>query len=214
MEKTGLLRIFITLLFLLLLCPGVYSRTAQEAAQAVVDHMRSKKFEKDFTKDLDKAQRHLDTHKQTTDAKVKENIQTLAPTINESKKIIEQTVQNNAPRPKEELLIFLSESMPDHEIWRFLAGGSKLMRFKNVKFIMYGIPQEGVIDRYAEKHQQNILLSIDPFLFEAHKIVTVPVVILGEYRINAPLNLSEALDLIGQAAGIDISEMKYELQLP
>ena len=154
MEKTGLLRIFISVVLLLIFAPGAVAEQADDR------------------------------------------------------------LQNKAPKPKEELLIFLSESMPDHEIWRFLAGGMKLMRFKDVKFVMYGFPQRNVIDQYAEKHQKDIFLSIDPFLFEKHDITNVPVVILGDYRVDAPLNLSEVLDLIGAKSGLDFSKEKYELQLP
>ncbi len=194
-----MLRLSLTLLLVLLGSPAM----ATDPVQMVIEQSRS-------------IQVNPATGRVARQPKISATMrQKAADAVSRSQKILRHSIQSRQKAPRQELLIFLSESMPDHEIWRFLTGGIKLMRFWEVKFCMYGPPVKGVTDHYAETHQKNITLTIDPFLFETHQITAVPVVILGELRVDAPLNLSEALDLLATfEKKMDISKMRYELQLP
>jgi hypothetical protein len=181
-----------------------------------MEHMSSDDFKKKVSESLKKAHRHLEKTKKKTESELKKKIEKVTPIVTDSKKNAGKMLQNlwNPSNKKEDLLVFLSESMPDYEIWRFLNNGLKLMPFKDVKFIMNGFPQKKIIAEYSKLHKTNIRLSIDPFLFEEYDIKAVPVVILGGYRVNAPLNLSEVLTLIEDRTGDNYSKMKYELQIP
>jgi len=214
-ETANLLRIY--LIFCLLIFPE-YAVSGQERdqAQSVIDHMSSDAFKRKMSDSSKRAGQHLEKTKKKTELGLKKNIKKLKPIVADSRKNAGKTLQNlsNPSKKKEELLIFLSESMPDYKIWRFLNNGLKLMPFKNVKFVMNGFPQKNIIEKYSQRHKTNIRLSIDPFLFEEYDIKTVPVVILGGHRVDAPLNLSEVLTLIEERSGNDYSKMKYELQIP
>ena len=210
-----MLRIYLTIS--LLIFPN-YAVSGEESDQArsVIDRMSSDAFKKKLSDGLKRAGKHLEKTKKKTESDVKKNIKKVKPIVADSKKNAEKTLQNlsKPSNKKEDLLIFLSESMPDYKIWRFLNNGLKLMPFKNVRFVMNGFPQKKIIEEYSQRHKINIRLSIDPFLFEKYNIKAVPAVILGEYRVDSPLNLSEALILIEERSGNDYSKMKYELQIP
>jgi hypothetical protein len=214
-ETTNLLRIY--LIISLLIFPNhAVSGEESDQARSVIDRMSSDAFKKKLSDSLKRAGQHLEKTKKKTVSGVKKSIKNVKPIVADSKKNAGKTLQNlsKPSNKKEDLLIFLSESMPDYKIWRFLNNGLKLMPFKNVRFVMNGFPQKKIIEEYTQRHKTNIRLSIDPFLFEKYDIKAVPAVIIGEYRVDAPLNLSEVLTLIEEHSGNDYSKMKYELQIP
>jgi hypothetical protein len=137
-----------------------------------------------------------------TQAKIDAQIERLQP----------EKAQSTPAKP--EIVIFVSESMPDALITEFAKSAFRLKEKASVRFVLYGFPQNGlssfIFGIKAQEYQVD--LNIDSFLFKAFDVKTVPTLIADrKFKVNAPLSFRSALQKIQEASNQDFSDLIEEL---
>ena len=119
---------------------------------------------------------------------IKAQMNRLKPIIEKQKREVYRGVIEKKQKPgtsdKTKVLVFISASMPNTLITQFAQSAQKLKETHDTQFIINGIPKRG-LDQFIKNikgDQLPISLSVDPFMFEAFGIESVPAVVInGQY---------------------------------
>lgn len=108
---------------------------------------------------------------------------------------------------KNELLIFISGSMPQASTRKFVIEANQLTC--DVKFILNGQPRQGIgqFVNTIKDPQQKMYLHIDPLLFDAYDIQSVPVLVLNRsILVKHPESIRKALLVVQKTTGQDLTD--------
>jgi hypothetical protein len=153
-------------------------------------------------------------------AKMAEEAKRLGPAVEKQKaKVLEkiqqiQSEENQSTPAKPEIIVFVSESMPDALIAEFAKSAFQLKEKALIRFVLCGFPQSGLssfIDGIKAKAYQ-VQLSIDSFLFKTFDVQAVPTLIADrKFKVNSPSSLRSALQKIQEKSNRDYSDLIQEL---
>jgi hypothetical protein len=80
----------------------------------------------------------------------------------------------------------------------------------DVRFILNGQPQKGISGfvRSVKGKQQKLILHVDPLLFDAYEVQSVPVMVLNRAIIvKHPESVKNALLMVQKTTGQDLSDL-------
>ena len=99
------------------------------------------------------------------------------------------------------IYVFISSSMPKYLLKEFAEESFKLDEngLATVDFVLRGVPDMG-LDKFRElinPANKNMVIRIDPFLYNRLSIIQVPVVVVDRaYAIDSPSSIISAINLI------------------
>jgi Type-F conjugative transfer system pilin assembly protein len=111
---------------------------------------------------------------------------------------------------KHKIMVFISASMPNELTAGFVMEAGRIKDQCDTQFFINGIPRMGldVFINSINGDRAKLNLNIDPFLFQAFNVESVPSIVLdGETMVQKPRSLKDALAVIQSAAGMDLSDL-------
>jgi hypothetical protein len=118
--------------------------------------------------------------------------------------------EERKPSGKHKIMVFISASMPNELTAGFVMEAGRIKDQCDTQFFINGIPEMGldVFINSINGDRAKLNLNIDPFLFQAFNVESVPTIVLdGEIMVHKTRSLKDALSVIQSAAGMDLSDL-------